>query len=150
MSAATVVAELAEIDALPGAKVEPSVGDGNVDAHTGNDALGMCGHVVRTFEDMSIVRHILRYEPVVNSFHVTPHVRIPVLTNAQRTTRMLHKEIEQSRLWQLWQMTKHFICYQMEAAGPRLQLKFYLLYHQNFISFIGAENEQNCATPSVM
>ncbi len=36
MSAATVVAELTEVDALPSAKVEPSIGDGNVDAHTGN------------------------------------------------------------------------------------------------------------------
>ena len=52
MSAASVVAELTEIDALPGAKVEPSVSDGDVDAHTGNDALGMCGHVVRAFEYM--------------------------------------------------------------------------------------------------
>ena len=82
MYAATVVAELAEIDALPGAKVEPSVGDGNVDAHTGNDALGMCGHVVRAFEDMSVVRHIFRHEPIVNSLHVTSHVWVPVLTNA--------------------------------------------------------------------
>ena len=61
MSAATVVAKLAEIDALPGAKVEPSVGDGNVDAHTGNDALGMCGHIVRAFEDVTVVRHIFRH-----------------------------------------------------------------------------------------
>lgn len=82
MSAASVVAELTKIDALPGAKVEPSVGDGNVDAHTGNDALGMCGHIIRAFEDMTVVRHIFRHEPVVNSFHVTPHVRIPVLTDA--------------------------------------------------------------------
>ena len=120
MSATSVVAELTKIDALPGAKVEPSVSDGDVDAHTGNDALGMCGHVVRAFKYMSIVRHILRYEPIVNSFHVTPHVRVPVLTNAQRTTRMLHKEIEQSRLWQLRQVSEHFIRYQMEATGLRL------------------------------
>ena len=82
MSAATVVAKLAEIDALPGAKVEPSVSDGNVDAHTGNYALSMCGHIVRAFKDMSIVRHIFRYKPVVDSLHVTPHVWIPILTNA--------------------------------------------------------------------
>ena len=63
---------------------------------------------------------------------------------------MLHKEIKQSLLRQLWQMLKYLIGYQMEATGLELQLKFYLLYHQNFISFIGAENEQNCATPSVM
>ena len=78
----SVISELTEVNALPGAQVEPSVGDGNVDAHTGNDALGMCGHVVRAFEDVTVVRHILRYEPIVNSFHVTPHVRIPVLAIA--------------------------------------------------------------------
>ena len=120
MSAASVVAELAEIDALPGAKVEPSVSDGNVDAHTGNDALRMGGHIVRAFKDMSIVRHIFRYKPIVNSLHVTPHVRIPVLAYAQRATRMLHKEIEQSRLWQLRQVPEHLIRYQMKAAGLRL------------------------------
>ena len=63
---------------------------------------------------------------------------------------MLHKEVKQSLLRQLRQVPEHFIRYQMKAAGLRLQLKCYLLYHQNFISFVGAENEQNCATPSVM
>lgn len=82
MSAASVVTELAKIDALPSTKVEPSISDGDIDAHTGNDALGMCGHIVRAFEDMSIVRHIFRYKPIVNSLHVTSHVRVPVLTNA--------------------------------------------------------------------
>ena len=46
---------------------------------------------------------------------------------------MLHKEVEQSRFRQLWQMPKHLIGYQMEATGLGLQLKFYLLYHQNLI-----------------
>lgn len=81
MSAASVIAELAEIDTLPDAKVEPSVRDGDVDAHTGNDALGMCGHIVRAFKDMTVVRHIFRYKPVVDSLHVTPYVRVPVLAS---------------------------------------------------------------------
>ena len=42
-------------------------------------------------------------------------------------------KIEPSFLWQLWQVPEHFIRYQMEATGLRLQLKCYLLYHQNFI-----------------
>lgn len=46
---------------------------------------------------------------------------------------MLHKEIKQSLLRQLWQMLKYLIGYQMEATGLELQLKFYLLYHQNLI-----------------
>ena len=71
MSATSVVAELTKIDALPGAKVEPSVGDGDIDAHTRNDALGVCGHFVRAFKNMSIVRHVFQYETVVNSLHVS-------------------------------------------------------------------------------
>ena len=133
MSAASVVAELAKIYALPRAKVEPSVSDRNVDAHARNDALGMCGHIVRAFKNMTVVRLIFRHEPVVNSLHVSSHVRVPVLAYAQRASRMLHKEIEQSRLWQLRQVPEHLIRYQMEATGLRLQLKCYLLYHQNFI-----------------
>lgn len=56
---------------------------------------------------------------------------------------MLHKEVEQSRLRQLWQLPEYLVGYQMEATGQKLQHKFYLLYHQNFISFVGAEKEQN-------
>ena len=46
---------------------------------------------------------------------------------------MLHKEIKQTLLWQLRQVLKYLIGYQMEATGLELQLKFYLLYHQNLI-----------------
>ena len=33
---------------------------------------------------------------------------------------MLHKEIKQTLLWQLRQVSEHFIRYQMEATGLRL------------------------------
>lgn len=123
------VAEFTEIDTLPRAEVQSPVSNGNVDAHARNDALRMGWHVVRTFENVVIVRHILRHEPVVNCLHVSPYVRIPVLTYAQRAAGMLHEEIEQSRFRQLWQIPKHLIGYQMEATGPRLKCKFCLLYH---------------------
>ena len=120
MSAASVVAELTKIDALPGAKVKPSIGDGNVDAHTGNDALGMCGHVITSLKCMLVVGCILWNKSVINAFEILTHRWIPILTNAQRTTRMLHKEVEQSRIRQLWKMSEYLIGYQMEAAGLRL------------------------------
>ena len=41
-------------------------------------------------------------------------------TDAQCTARMLHKEIKQTLLWQLRQVSEHFIRYQMEATGLRL------------------------------
>ena len=82
MSAATVVAELAEVDALPGAKVEPSIGDGDVDTHTGNDALGMCGHIVTSLKCMLVVGCILWNKSVINAFQIFTHRWIPILTNA--------------------------------------------------------------------
>ena len=42
-------------------------------------------------------------------------------------------KIEPSFLRQLWQVPEHLIRNQMEATGLWLQLKCYLLYHQNFI-----------------
>ena len=120
MSAATVVAELAKIDALPCAKVEPSVGDGDVDAHTRNDALSVSWHIIGPLKGVSVVRHILRHEPVVNRLHIPSYVRVPVLTNTQSTTGMLYEEVEQSRLRQLWQMPEYLIGYQMESPAPCL------------------------------
>lgn len=82
MSATSVVAELTKIDALPGAKVEPSVSDGNVDAHTGNDALGMSGHVVTSLKCMLVVGCILWNKSVINAFQIFTDRWIPILTNA--------------------------------------------------------------------
>ena len=70
MSAATVVAELAEIDTLPGAKVEPSVSDGDIDAHARNDALGMCGHIVTSLKCVLVVGCILWNKSVINAFQI--------------------------------------------------------------------------------
>ena len=70
MSATSVVAELTKIDALPSAKVEPSVGDRDVDAHTGNDALGMCGHIVTSLKCVLVVGCILWNKSVINAFQI--------------------------------------------------------------------------------
>ena len=120
LSCSTVIAELAEVDTLPCAKIELSVSDGNVDTYTRNDTLCVSRHIVGTFKHMPIVGHVLGNEPVIDSLHITPYFRIPVLANAQRTACMLHKEVEQSRLRQLWKMSEYLISYQMEATGLRL------------------------------
>src|SRR5699024_3503768 len=46
------VAELAEINPLPGAEVEPAAGDGNGEFDARERRFGMCGHVVVAFERM--------------------------------------------------------------------------------------------------
>ena len=61
---ATVVAELAEVDALPCAEVETAVGDGYGDAHAEEAALGMGRHVVRSFKDVVVVWLVFLHEVV--------------------------------------------------------------------------------------
>ena len=104
MSVAIVVAKLAKVDALPSAQIELSIGDGNVNAHTGNDALGMCGHIVTSLKCMLLVGCILWNKLVINAFQIFTHRRIPILAYAQCTAGVLHKEVEQSRHWQLRQL----------------------------------------------
>lgn len=80
MSAATIVAELTEIDALPRAKVQSAIGNGDIDTHASDDALGVRRHIVSAFKGVTVVRHILRHKPVVDCLHVSSHIWIPVLT----------------------------------------------------------------------
>ena len=48
-SSAAVIAELAQVNALPCAKIQSSVGDGNGEADTKQRTFGMRRHIVGTF-----------------------------------------------------------------------------------------------------
>ena len=117
MSAASVVAELAEIDALPGAKVQPSARDGYGDADAAERALGMGGHIVGTLQHMVIVGFVLLDHPVENLFQVRPHIRVGILIDAQGATGVLDEEMQQPRLWQRGQMSHHFGGDEMESSA---------------------------------
>ncbi len=62
-------------------------------------------HVVWAFGVMPVqllsVRPRLRYELVEGIAHVRPHVRIPILIQAQSAAGMLHEEIEQANFVRL-------------------------------------------------
>ena len=58
----------------------------------------MCWHIIGTFQGMLIVGLILRNYTIEDGFHVTPHVWIAVLINAQAATRMLREDIDDTSL----------------------------------------------------
>ena len=116
MSGAAIIAELAEVDSLPGAEIQASARDRNVDAHTRHDALGVCRHVVGSFESVLIVRLVLRYKAVVDALHVGTHRRVPVLADAQGTARVLDKQVENADFGQVGQMADNLVGYEMEAT----------------------------------
>ena len=94
-----IVAELAEVYALPCTKIEMSVCNRYCDAYTEERAFGMGWHIVRAFKYMIIVRLVFFHDMVHYLLHVISHIRICVLVYRQGARCVLHKEIEQSYLW---------------------------------------------------
>ena len=90
-SASAVVAEFAEIDALPSAEVQSVVSDGDGEAHPKKRAFGMGGHIVGAFQNMVIISLILFYEVVHNPIHVAAHVGVVILVYAESALRVLHE-----------------------------------------------------------
>lgn len=116
-SCTSIITELTEIDALPCAEIQTSVGYRNADANTAERALGMSRHVIRTFKNVVVVWLVLLDETIEYLFHVTAHVRICVFVYAQSTTGMLHKEVKKTCLRQGREVAKYFSCYEMETSA---------------------------------
>ena len=76
---AAVVAEFAEVDALPGAEVEAAIGDGDGEAYAEEGALGVGGHVVGSFHGVLVVGLVLSHEAVHDLVHVGAHVGVGIL-----------------------------------------------------------------------
>lgn len=76
---AAMITKLAEVDALPCAQVKMTVRDGDVDADTADGALGVCRHVVGSFEGVHIIGGVLRNQPIEDVGKVGSHIRISIL-----------------------------------------------------------------------
>ena len=131
LSGATVVAELAEIDALPSSQVQLAIGDGDGDADTTQRRFGVGRHIVGTFQRMLILRTILRNQAVEDSFHIHANIRVTVLVDAQSAAGVLREDVHDAGLRQFRQLVHYLARHQMEASTFRLQSYFYLLYHIN-------------------
>lgn len=105
LSSSSIVAVFAKVNALPCTEIESSVGDGNRDADTAESGLGVCRHVVRTFESVLVVWTVFRHEAVEDGLHVEPYVGITVLVDGQSAAGVLAEDIDEPGLRQLWQLT---------------------------------------------
>ena len=93
LSGTAEIAELAEVDPLPSAKVQAAIGDGDGDADTAQRRFGVGRHIVSTLQRMLILRTILRHETVENRFHIHTNIRVTVLVDAQSATGMLREDV---------------------------------------------------------
>ena len=80
-AAAAVVAVFAQVDALPGADVQASIGDGDRQAVSEQAAFQVRGHVVATFIRMAVVRFILRHQAIKETLEILPHRGVGILIN---------------------------------------------------------------------
>ena len=128
-SSSAVVAELTEVDSLPRAQVQSSVGNGNRNTGSHQGRFGMGGHVVPSFQRMVVPGFPFAHQVIENLFHVAPYVRVTVLVDGQSGTGMLDEEVEQSGFGQCRQVVQHLVRHQMKAAGAWPEGKSRLLYH---------------------
>lgn len=127
---AAIVAEFAQVDALPGTEIQFPVRDGNGQAHSEQRAFGMGRHIVPAFHDMFIIRLVFLDDVVHDLVQVGAHIRIGILVDGQCAGSVLDKQVEQSGLWQwLGQMFHYFTGNQVATSPLGGQMKGGLLYH---------------------
>ena len=114
-----MIAELTQINTLPGAQIQAAVGDGYGKRYPGQARFGMTGHIVRPFVRMDVIRSILGHHPVVDSGQIGPHTRIKVFIDSQRAAGVLDKQVQHTLSGQSRQMTEHFFRNQMKATALR-------------------------------
>lgn len=78
-----MVSEFAEVDALPGAKVEFGVGDRDCEADAEKGAFCVGGHVVGAFHGVFVIWFSFLDHVVEDRFHVCAYVRVVVLVDGE-------------------------------------------------------------------
>ena len=97
---AAIVTKFAEVDALPGAEVEPTAGDGDGEADAEKGALGMGGHVVESFHGVVVIGFVFANEVVHDLFHIAADVGVGIFVDGQGTGGVLYEEVEEPGLGQ--------------------------------------------------
>ena len=78
-----MIAELAEIDSLPGSQIQAAIGDGNRQADSEQRAFGMSRHVIKAFHRVSVVWLSLLDHVIQDRIHIRPDIRIKILVDVQ-------------------------------------------------------------------
>ena len=93
---------LEQIDALPGAKRKPALGDGDRQRHGGERRLDVRGHIVRPFggvHDPAHGRVVGRWhKPAKEGVEVAAYVRVSVLLDQQRAGCVAHEDGEETSI----------------------------------------------------
>lgn len=89
--AAAIVAEFAEVDALPRAESKAMCGDWNRNAHTEKRRLGMGWHIVKPLKRMLVIWLTLTHKAIHDARHVATHVGVGIFVDCKRAGSVLHE-----------------------------------------------------------
>lgn len=127
----SMVAELTQVYALPRSQIESAVGYGHRDRHSHDGRLGMCRHVIRSFERMYEIGFAVTYQTVEHRTEVTADIWIGIFIYRQGRRGVFYEQMQQAAMRQRRQCRHNLIGYQMEAPASGAQCKFSLTYHMS-------------------
>ena len=105
------------------------IGYRDVETYAREGRLGVCRHVVVSFECVGVIRLTFGHNAVEDALHVGAHIRVGVLIDGESAAGVLHEEVEQPFARQGRKLTYYFVGYEVEATAARLQCYFNLFYH---------------------
>lgn len=105
------------------------IGYRDVETYAREGRLGVCRHVVVSFECVGVIRLTFGHNAVEDALHVGAHIGVGVLIDGESAAGVLHEEVEQPFARQGRKLTYYFVGYEVEATSARLQSYFNLFYH---------------------
>ena len=98
---AAIVAEFAEVNALPGAEIKAAIGDGDSERGADKSSFGVGRHIVIAFAGVTIILFALLHESVENRGQVNLHVGVGILVDGKCGGSVLDKDVHQTNFRQL-------------------------------------------------
>lgn len=124
-----MVAVLAEINTLPGAKVKPAICDRDLHRGAQERGLDVGRHVIGTFEGVLVVGSIFRHHLVKLTFEINPHGGVSIFVDRKAGGSMLNENMKHAGLYlpQLRKLVQYFRGDEVKAPGVWFEQYFPLI-----------------------
>ena len=126
---AAIVAEFAEVNALPGAEIQAPVGDGDSDRGADKSGFGVGRHIVIAFAGVAIKGFALLHKSVENSCEVNLHVGVGILVDGKCGGCMFDEDVHQPNFRPLRQLSNDLRGDKVATSPSGRQRYFNLLPH---------------------
>ena len=82
---------------MPSTEIEAAVRDGDSEADSAEDGLGVCRHIVQAFEGMLVVGTAFGNQAVEDGLHIGTHIGVAVLVDGETATGVLGEDVDEAR-----------------------------------------------------